>query len=548
MDADGRTNLRFLLVTAHDVDYKIGFLCSVVNEAYCKKHGYGFLRVVQSRDDMCKLSSGRHLAWAKVALLRYLLSTTLSPTSPTSPSAPAWVSKGMSPVSDFDYVVWIDADAMVLNHALKLEHFVTTAQEADFIIGEDMADTDFLNTGLMFFRARSAWCQDLLQKWWDDSDARWHHEVCWDQTGLCGLLQTRGILGKKKDWFSWHGGLQHKHLQRTFVFDCGSFNFKYINNCNFVFHAVGERELLFSFSCQLMLKKDRLEKAVRHGFVANGQDVAELEELEGSGFLHLHPEHVDAAKLQLQQALQFWRAFGTSCSGTNGQPPPCSWGLNVPLSCDGDGDNLTRSSVSEAVLQMRETFSTHCRPVLISAGFDSHQSRSSQLSPAILLRFFADMPVRLVRLQPEQSTDRTTCGARFWQLWAYAAGCPPPFSPLSSTSYNPWCLRDWRPWQALQSPCPLLEVAAFLPPWMHQAFPELAIEKFPALDVEPPHSEMPPRASAHDSQALRTHASQAYAGTKPGVLVTPCVVVVVWKTYCSYGLIVFSSAQILGMY
>ena len=69
-----------------------------------------------------------------------------------------------------------------------------------------------------------------------------------------------------------------------------------------------------------------------------------------------------------------------------------------------------------------------------------------------------------------------------------------------------------------------------------------------ALDVEPPHSEMPPRASAHDSQALRTHASQAYAGTKPGVLVTPCVVVVVWKTYCSYGLIVFSSAQILGMY
>ena len=52
------------------------------------------------------------------------------------------------PVDNADYLVWIDADAMVLHHHRRFEEFVEAASGADFIVGEDMADTDWLNTGL----------------------------------------------------------------------------------------------------------------------------------------------------------------------------------------------------------------------------------------------------------------------------------------------------------------------------------------------------------------------------------------------------------------
>ncbi|OLP78119.1 hypothetical protein AK812_SmicGene41744 [Symbiodinium microadriaticum] len=445
--------LRFLLVTAYDVNYKVGFLCSVVNEAYCKKHGYGFARVVRSQEEMCKLSSGRHLAWGKVAILRDLLQrsgTTVSPCIEVR-------------AHDFDYVVWIDADAMILNHNLKLEQFVTFSQEADFIIGEDMADTDFLNTGLMFFRTCSGWCKDLLQKWWNDSETRWHQEVCWDQTGLCCLLQAQGLLDQKKHWFSWCGGPQHKRMRNMFVFDCGSFNFKYLNSCKFVFHAVGERELAFSFSRQLLRKEDRLYAAVRDGFVEDGRDVEVLE--DSSSVSPMRPGDVDSATLQLQHALQFWRAYGISRSGMRGQPPPLGWGCQMPALCL-NAANLVASSEGSAVLQLREVLSARRLPVWIVACSDVPQDCFSH---SHILHALGEVPVRLQRPAPGGKHGLLTCKARFWQLWDYATGCPPPFSPLSATSNSPWCLRGWNQWQLAPQAPSLLEIAASFPSWMHQA-------------------------------------------------------------------------------
>lgn len=296
---------RFLVVTAFDSRYEVGFLCSVVNEAYCQQHGHRFRRVLLSPEDMAKLAGGRHLAWAKVALLRNLLRGRGYDGSASGDFE-----------EDFDYLVWIDADALVLDHSVRLEDFLELPVPAmDFIIGEDMADTDLLNTGLMFFR-RSQWCRELLRRWWEESDPKWHQEVCWDQTGLCRLLRQDGF-GREEPWYSWAGGARYKNwkghiftvdlglLQEVFSrcrghhmpcialvnsrsfcrsflpkplppiqVDCGSFNFKYLNNCGFVFHAVGERELLLSGTRNLLLKRDRLYMAVRDGFVLHGGDAS----------------------------------------------------------------------------------------------------------------------------------------------------------------------------------------------------------------------------------------------------------------------------------
>eukprot|EP00971_Amphidinium_carterae_P187224 3716141-Amphidinium_carterae.1 len=166
-DSTSLANLRFLVVTAFDTRYEVGYLCSIVNEAYSHRHCYTFRRVLLSPTSMLQLSCMRHGAWAKVALVSQMLTENNDAESPKK----------------FDYIVWIDADALVLNHDRPLHEFVAAAGGSDFIVGEDMADTDLLNTGLFFCRVGSEWMRNLMSKWWEESDTRWHHTVCWDQTG-----------------------------------------------------------------------------------------------------------------------------------------------------------------------------------------------------------------------------------------------------------------------------------------------------------------------------------------------------------------------------
>ena len=53
---------------------EVGYLCSIVNEAYCEKHGYGFRRVLVQPDEMASLSGGRHGAWAKAGFCKQAVS------------------------------------------------------------------------------------------------------------------------------------------------------------------------------------------------------------------------------------------------------------------------------------------------------------------------------------------------------------------------------------------------------------------------------------------------------------------------------------------
>lgn len=411
--------LRFLVVTAFDVNYEVGFLCSVVNEAYCQRNSYTFQRVLLGAEEMRCLAAGRHLAWAKVALLEALVTG----------SSSALLEKVLrkARVVDFDYVVWIDADAMVLDHSLQLENFVEVAGGADFITGEDMADTDLLNTGLMLFRRSSPWCQEVLKRWWNDSDQQWHHQVCWDQTGLCRLLCQDGF-GLEKPWFSWAGGLRYKRWKQVFVLDCGSFNFKYLNNCSFVFHAVGERELLLSFTKRLLLKKDRLYLAVQDGFVVHGQDAVSREHLEASLDL-LDDGEGPSAKAKLENALHFWRRFGVGKNSKKTEAPPLGWGLPT-CAWLSVCRQLPADSASQLMLG----------PMKVESACNQRSLNFSDFA-----RTFGDLPVRLLR--PSKESAAASFGTRLWQLCSYVSGDLPPFGPLSFTSGKPWRLWNWSPWE-----------------------------------------------------------------------------------------------------
>ncbi|CAE8667511.1 unnamed protein product, partial [Polarella glacialis] len=164
--------LRFLVVTAFDTRYEVGYLCSTVNEAYCRRHGYSFWPVLLTPEGMVQLAGGRHCAWGKVALLHHLLDSgdnnnSEAVTSRNDRTAAEKAAADGIDAGAFDYVVWIDADALVLAHDTQLEHFVASAQGADLIIGEDMADTDLVNTGLVMCKVGSAWAQKMMQRWWE---------------------------------------------------------------------------------------------------------------------------------------------------------------------------------------------------------------------------------------------------------------------------------------------------------------------------------------------------------------------------------------------
>lgn len=479
---------RFLVVTAFDTRYEVGYLCSVVNEAYCKRHGYAFRRVLPSPEGMSLLSGHRHCAWGKVALVHHLLGGKI-PTEAAAIAGPR--------LDDVDYVVWVDADAMVLNHDKRLEEFVEAAGAADFIVGEDMADTDYLNTGLFFCRCGSSWMRRLMQRWWADSDSKWHFEVCWDQTGLCRLLEKEDGLGQQKPWFSWQGGLRRKPFgDHSFVYDCGAFNFKYINNCDFVFHAVGERELIFSFSRQLSLKRERLYFAVEKGFVDGGIRFKPAEDwrcVDGG--------RSEEVRSRLSQAHALWEAHGAGGRGRRGRAPPIGWDTSFQdVGGGSSGSRVMRvdgASGGESALAVEQNFVVRSSPLVLGAAWSAseEQSWSGISSLESLIASCGDLQVTLLRVAPMRGPDavdgRLMYRARLWQLCDYALGRAPPLNPLCYN--NPsctWRAFGWKPWegqQGGQAAGALRSLSEWAPSAVRATVSGFADSDAAAsLDVEPP--------------------------------------------------------------
>lgn len=476
---------RFLVVTAFDAPYEVGYLCSTVNEAYCKKHGYTFRRYLLPAEDMARLSGSRHCAWGKVALVYGLLGGEL-------PAAADLVGER---ADDFDYVVWIDADAIVVDHDVRLEDFVSLAADADFIIGEDMADTDTLNTGLFLCRTKSPWMLDVMRMWWEDSDPRWFHEVCWDQTGICRLLDARGIMRKEHPWFSWQGGRRRKAFHEgVFVFDCGAFNFKYINNCGFVFHAVGAEELLFSCSRVLQPKRERLYAVVHEGFITGGVPIPAGSSTDGPCCA---PPGTSALE-RLREARRVWNAHGVAGRGLANRGPPLAWVAPAPLRAGRSVPACSAGRASASAPLVRQHLVGAQKPLVVVGAWEAPACVPARRGVAdYWTKTCGDVPVPVVRCSPVRGTDvadgATLHHVRLWQLCEYALGRACPFGPLCFLSdTRTWRAHGWRPWaKAGSSPesDPLMEhLQAWIPPSVASLDGFAPDDESGGLDVEPPGS------------------------------------------------------------
>ncbi|CAK8990251.1 unnamed protein product [Durusdinium trenchii] len=248
---------RISAVALFNESYEVGSFCAKINEAYCQRHGYRMFTLRLTDAEMKLLCEGRHFAWGKVALLRWLFGKKKrrNETDETNLLESKISEEDCLQLLSADWLVWFDADLMVLNHEWPLSKFLSGNK--DLVLGEDMADLDWLNTGLMMCKVGSSWMQSLWDKVWSSGDSSFHQGEFWDQSALCACLARWGefhptVVGGKKmvqvepprePWFSWQGAPRVRETEHIRVLDASGTQTNNPRHARFAFHAAGMKDL-----------------------------------------------------------------------------------------------------------------------------------------------------------------------------------------------------------------------------------------------------------------------------------------------------------------
>jgi hypothetical protein len=104
----------------------------ISKQIYCEKHGYDYI------DDQSVYDESRPHAWSKIKLLQKY-------------------------IPRYDFVVWIDADAMIMDFDQKLEDKISLMEDRDIMVIQPYPR---INTGVMFCR-NSDFVMNFLQQIYD---------------------------------------------------------------------------------------------------------------------------------------------------------------------------------------------------------------------------------------------------------------------------------------------------------------------------------------------------------------------------------------------
>jgi len=134
-------------------------------ENYCKCHQYDFITRNNSLD------KSRHPAWSKIKLLQ-------------------------KNIQKYDWLMWIDADAIITNYNIKIEDLID--EDYEMIISKEDGDKKYFNTinSGVFLVKNTNWIINFLAFWYDTQNPNcW----CWEQAVLNNLYcSTDGIKQKIK--------------------------------------------------------------------------------------------------------------------------------------------------------------------------------------------------------------------------------------------------------------------------------------------------------------------------------------------------------------
>lgn len=120
------------VITITDHRYEpVDDITSPVNLQYCKDHGYEFTPILLTKD-----RTWAETVWHKIPVMT------------------EWLSR-------YDWLMWIDADAMVMNHTIKIERLIeqTNAANISLIVS---SDENGLNAGV-FLVKNCEWSRKYLE-------------------------------------------------------------------------------------------------------------------------------------------------------------------------------------------------------------------------------------------------------------------------------------------------------------------------------------------------------------------------------------------------
>lgn len=139
-----------------------GDYSSINHHEYANKHGYSYIKKIVNNDDY----QDWHPTWIKVDVLKTYL-----------------------PI--FDYLVWIDADAVFYNQDIKIEDFIEDGidlvipkLELDRVSGNVWTNT---TTGFMIWK-NSEWSKNVLNELWNNPK-EYRFEFFHEQTRLDEILK-----------------------------------------------------------------------------------------------------------------------------------------------------------------------------------------------------------------------------------------------------------------------------------------------------------------------------------------------------------------------
>ena len=177
--------------------YKEKVKWTIVNKkSYCKRHGYDFI------DDSTVYDDSKPIPWSKIKLL-------------------------LKYINQYDYLVWIDADILIMNLNIKLESFIEQYSQYDQICGSDFRMT---NTGVWFIK-NTEFSKLFLQGIWDNvydpEEDKSERYMNWEQGSFINLIDKNFLDSKSK-------------IKVTSPMEMNSYWFNYYPG-HFVLHFAGVR-------------------------------------------------------------------------------------------------------------------------------------------------------------------------------------------------------------------------------------------------------------------------------------------------------------------
>ena len=206
--------MRIAVLQFYTANISYGPYSEEINKKYCEEKGYTY---ICDKDDakIRSISENRSLHWCKIKIVKEVLDT-----------------------NNFDYILFLDADAVISDFNQNIEDFIDGSY--NMIFGEDVGSHSSMNTGV-FLVKNSEWSKNFLNTWWESGGTYMGKDA---QDILPIMEQNLEKVGYFKEAL-WHEQSCITLLYRSDdeiknnikVISNRSFNHRDYGEGNFIFHA-----------------------------------------------------------------------------------------------------------------------------------------------------------------------------------------------------------------------------------------------------------------------------------------------------------------------